>query len=84
MDPTNVQNFRKNSNVNKLQLFAFALQIVCNNFKDKSEQTPISSNNVRGIPLTISRTNLNEEAYCHFLLISIVTLVNNPKSNLIQ
>ena len=27
MDPTNVQNLRKNSNANVLQIFAFALQI---------------------------------------------------------
>ena len=51
MDPTNVQNLRKNSNANVLQIFAFAFLIVSDNVKGKV-----------GNLLTMWRTNVNEDA----------------------
>ena len=64
MDYKNGQNLRKYSNANVLQVFAFAFHIVGHNVEDKPKWTRKSSHNVSGIPLTMSRTNLNEDAYC--------------------
>ena len=58
----NGQNLRKSSNANVLQIFAFAVHIVSHNVEDKPKWTRKSSHNVSGIPLTMSRTNLNEDA----------------------
>ena len=63
MDYKNGQNLRKNSNANVLQIFAFAFHIVGHNVEDKPKWTWKSSHIVNGIPLTMSRTNLNEDAY---------------------
>ena len=63
MDYKNGQNLRKNLNANVLQIFAFAFHIVGHNVKDKPKWTPKFSHNVSGILLTMSKTNLDEDAY---------------------
>ena len=63
MDYKNGQNLRKNLNANVLQIFAFFFHIVGHSVEDKPKLTWKSSHNVSGIPLTMSRTNLNEDTY---------------------
>ena len=63
MDYKNDQKLRKTSNANVLQNFAFADHIVSHNVEDKPKWTRKCSHNVSGIPLTMWRTNVNEDAY---------------------
>ena len=62
MDCKNSQNLRQSSNANVLQNFAFAAHIVSHNAEDKPKWSLKSFHNVSGIPLTMSRENLNEDA----------------------
>ena len=62
MDYKSGQNLRKNLYANVLQIFAFAYHIVSNNVEGKPKRSRKSSHNVSGIPLTMWRTNLNEDA----------------------
>ena len=62
---------KKNSNTNVLQIFAYCEQIVSRLWADcerqswgKSKWSRKTSHNVRGIPVTMWGTNLNEDAYC--------------------
>ena len=66
MDYKNDQKLRKTSNANVLQNFAFADHIVSHNVEDTPKWTRKCSHNVSGIPLTMWRTNVNEDAYCTF------------------
>ena len=54
----------KKSNPNVLQFFYFVFHIVSNNVEDKSQSNKLENlfHNVSGILLTMSRTNLNEDA----------------------
>ena len=63
MDYKNDQKLRKTSNANVLQNFAFADHIVSHNVEDTPKWTRKCSHNVSGIPLTMWRTNVNEDAY---------------------
>ena len=68
MDYKNDQKLRKTSNANVLQNFAFAGHIVSHNVEDTPKWTRKCSHNVSGIPLTMWRTNVNEDAYGLILL----------------
>ena len=72
MDYKNDQKLRKTSNANVLQNFAFADHIVSHNVEDTPKWTRKCSHNVSGIPLTMWRTNVNEDAYWELIAIKIV------------
>ena len=79
MDYKNDQKLRKTSNANVLQNFAFAGHIVSHNVEDTPKWTRKCSHNVSGIPLTMWRTNVNEDAYYwelvkySFILVNLIT-----------
>ena len=64
MNQWNVKNLIKILKANVMQFFAFAFHIVSNNVEGKPKWSRKSHHNVSGIPLTMWRTNLNEDTYC--------------------